>query len=35
MNLLHYHEAGAIIFIIVVTVAVMDFLSAQVRRRLA
>lgn len=35
MNLLHYHEAGAIIFLIVLTVVVMDFLSAQVRRRLA
>ncbi|MGH2490227.1 MAG: phosphonate ABC transporter, permease protein PhnE [Candidatus Limnocylindria bacterium] len=35
MQLLHYHESGAIIFVIVVTVAVMDFLSAQVRRRLA
>lgn len=35
MNLLHYHEAGAIIFMIVFTVAVMDFLSAQVRKRLA
>jgi phosphonate ABC transporter permease subunit PhnE len=35
MQLLHYHESGAIIFVIVVTVAVMDFLSAQVRKRLA
>ncbi|HUG05248.1 MAG TPA: phosphonate ABC transporter, permease protein PhnE [Candidatus Limnocylindria bacterium] len=35
MNLLHYHEAGALIFLIVVTVAVMDFVSAQVRKRLA
>ncbi|MEO8631752.1 MAG: phosphonate ABC transporter, permease protein PhnE [Chloroflexota bacterium] len=35
MNLLRYHEAGAIIFLIVLTVVVMDFLSAQVRKRLA
>jgi phosphonate ABC transporter permease subunit PhnE len=35
MNLLRYHESGALIFLIVVTVAVMDFVSAQVRRRLA
>lgn len=35
MNLLRYHESGALIFLIVVTVAVMDFVSAQVRKRLA
>ena len=35
IQLLHYRETGAIIFLIVVTVAVMDFASAQVRRRLA
>ena len=35
MQLLHYHESGAIIFVIVLTVALMDFLSAQVRKRLA
>ena len=35
MQLLHYHESGAIIFLIVLTVALMDFLSAQVRKRLA
>ena len=35
MQLLHYHEAGALIFLIVLTVVVMDFLSAQLRKRLA
>lgn len=35
IQLLHYHETGTVIFLIVVTVAVMDFLSAQVRKRLA
>ena len=35
IQLLHYRETGAIIFLIVVTVAVMDFASAQVRKRLA
>ena len=35
MNLLRYHASGALIFLIVVTVVVMDFLSAQVRKRLA
>lgn len=35
MNLLRYHESGALIFLIVVTVAAMDFASAQVRKRLA
>ena len=34
INLLHYGAAGLIIFMIVVTVAAMDFFSAQVRRRL-
>ena len=33
--ILNYHAAGLIIFMIVVTVAAMDFFSAQVRRRLA
>jgi len=35
INLFHYGAAGLIIFMIVVTVAAMDFLSAQIRRRLA
>ncbi len=35
MNLLRYHASGALIFLIVITVVVMDFLSAQVRKRLA
>ena len=35
INLLKYGAAGLIIFMIVVTVAAMDFGSAQVRRRLA
>ena len=35
MQLLHYHESGALIFLIVLTVAVMDFVSAQIRKRLA
>jgi phosphonate transport system permease protein len=34
INLLHYGAAGLIIFMIVVTVATMDFISAQVRKRL-
>jgi phosphonate transport system permease protein len=34
VNLFHYGAAGLIIFMIVVTVAAMDFLSAQVRKRL-
>jgi phosphonate transport system permease protein len=34
INLLHYGAAGLIIFMIVVTVAAMDFLSAQIRKRL-
>ena len=34
MNLLNYRQAGLIIFMIIVTVAVMDFVSAQVRKRL-
>ncbi len=34
MNLLNYRQAGLIIFMIILTVAVMDFTSAQVRRRL-
>ncbi len=34
INLFHYGAAGLIIFMIVVTVATMDFLSAQIRRRL-
>ena len=34
INLLHYGAAGLIIFMIVVTVATMDFVSAQVRKRL-
>ena len=35
VQLLQYRAAGLIIFMIIVTVAVMDFFSAQVRRRLA
>ena len=35
IQLLQYHAAGLIIFLIVVTVAAMDFFSAQVRKRLA
>jgi len=34
INLLHYGAAGLIIFMIVVTVATMDFVSAQIRKRL-
>jgi len=34
MNLLNYRQAGLIIFMIILTVAVMDFISAQIRRRL-
>jgi len=34
INLFHYGAAGLIIFMIVVTVAAMDFFSAQVRKRL-
>lgn len=34
INLLEYEKAGLIVFLIVVTVAAMDFISAQVRRRL-
>ena len=34
MQLLNYRQAGLIIFMIIVTVAIMDFVSAQVRRRL-
>ena len=34
VNLLEYEKAGLIVFLIVVTVAAMDFGSAQVRRRL-
>jgi len=35
IQLLQYRAAGLIIFMIIVTVAAMDFLSSQVRRRLA
>jgi phosphonate transport system permease protein len=35
IQLLQYRAAGLIIFMIIVTVALMDFMSAQVRRRLA
>jgi len=35
VQLLQYRAAGLIIFMIIVTVALMDFMSAQVRRRLA
>jgi phosphonate transport system permease protein len=34
IQLFHYGAAGLIIFMIVVTVAVMDFVSAQIRKRL-
>ena len=34
INLLQYGAAGLIIFMIVITVAAMDFASAQIRRRL-
>ena len=34
INLLHYGAAGLIIFMIVVTVAAMDFMSSQIRKRL-
>jgi len=34
INLLQYGAAGLIIFMIVVTVAIMDFVSAQIRKRL-
>ena len=34
IGLLDYHKAGLIIFMIVVTVAALDFISAQIRRRL-
>ena len=34
IQLLQYRAAGLIIFMIIVTVAVMDFVSAQIRRRL-
>lgn len=34
IQLLNYHAAGLIIFMIVVTVAAMDFASAQIRKRL-
>ncbi len=34
IQLLQYHKAGVIIFLIIVTVAAMDFISAQVRKRL-
>jgi phosphonate ABC transporter permease subunit PhnE len=34
INLFHYGAAGLIIFMIVVTVATMDFVSAQIRKRL-
>jgi phosphonate transport system permease protein len=35
INLFQYNKVGLIVFMIVVTVAAMDFFSAQVRRRLA
>jgi phosphonate ABC transporter permease subunit PhnE len=35
IQLLHYSEASFIVLLIIVTVATMDFLSAQVRKRLA
>lgn len=35
INLFRYHATGALIFLIVLTVVVMDFASAQVRKRLA
>ena len=34
INLLQYGAAGLIIFMIVITVATMDFASAQIRKRL-
>jgi len=34
IQLLNYHASGTIIFLIIVTVAVMDFVSAQVRKKL-
>jgi phosphonate transport system permease protein len=34
INLFQYQKAGLIIFLIVVTVAAMDFGSAQIRKRL-
>ncbi|HEY8732529.1 MAG TPA: phosphonate ABC transporter, permease protein PhnE [Candidatus Limnocylindria bacterium] len=34
INLLRYHTAGTFILLIVITVAAMDFLSAQIRKRL-
>ena len=34
IQLLQYHKAGTIIFLIIVTVAAMDFVSAQIRKRL-
>ena len=34
INLFQYNKAGLIIFLIVVTVALMDFASAQIRKRL-
>jgi phosphonate ABC transporter permease subunit PhnE len=34
IGLLDYHKAGLIIFMIIVTVAVLDFVSAQIRKRL-
>ncbi len=34
-QLLQYEKAGLIVFLIIVTVATMDFLSAQIRKRLA
>ena len=34
IQLLHYHTAGTFVLLIAVTVAAMDFVSAQVRRRL-
>ncbi len=34
IQLLQYHKAGLVIFMIIVTVAAMDFISAQVRSRL-
>ena len=34
IQLLRYHTAGTFILLIVVTVAAMDFISAQVRKRL-
>jgi phosphonate transport system permease protein len=34
IQLLQYHKAGLVIFMIIVTVAALDFVSAQIRRRL-